>query len=326
MAFPSHADGPMGTGRSHTRRPIVLTRIPRVISPAGFAAEPLAAAQDTVQQASASSPTLDDAISDRLPPQASEATYFVDRQHESGPRTSVEADERTASRRRRRLRTEHRESRAASPSKPQDWASRLYRMHAELAPYAGVIVTLALVASAGLLYWLMVGPSPAPTDDHYVFGSEVVGTASSELPEFAPRWTSSAVSSTQASSEQAVSTSPESSEPVEAMPWLNPGTVTTATPPSASLIAPQKVPRELLPLPPVAQGETLADGLSTGQSTELLFSTTSHREALDFAKIGVPAEGESTSFSPPKKMEPMAQGVPAVAQRWTSRPFAPVKR
>lgn len=47
----------------------------------------------------------------------------------------------------------------------QNFASRIYRLHAAVAPFAGVIVAVALVLSAGLLYWLALSP-PRHTVDH----------------------------------------------------------------------------------------------------------------------------------------------------------------
>ena len=42
------------------------------------------------------------------------------------------------------------------------FSEKLFRLHAQMAPHAGVIVALALIASAGLLYWMIVGPTQGP--------------------------------------------------------------------------------------------------------------------------------------------------------------------
>jgi len=58
-------------------------------------------------------------------------------------------------------------------------------LHEELASYAGLIVTLALVASGALLYWMIVAPSQAPVAD-YSNSFNTFGSAGIEIPKFAP--------------------------------------------------------------------------------------------------------------------------------------------
>jgi len=62
------------------------------------------------------------------------------------------------------------------------WGDRLFRAHEALAPLAGLIVTLALVVSGGLLYWLVLGPPR--------IGSEVDGEPLSDLAEIPWQWSS----------------------------------------------------------------------------------------------------------------------------------------
>jgi len=53
-------------------------------------------------------------------------------------------------------------SRVVNPK--NDWAGRLSQLHARLVPYSGLIVALALVTSASLLYWLTLAPAGTPTE------------------------------------------------------------------------------------------------------------------------------------------------------------------
>jgi hypothetical protein len=64
-------------------------------------------------------------------------------------------------------------------------ATGLSRLHEELASYAGLIVTLALLASGALLYWLIVAPSQAPVAD-YSNSYETFGSAEIGIPKYTP--------------------------------------------------------------------------------------------------------------------------------------------
>ena len=72
---------------------------------------------------------------------------------------------------------------AAAPPLPFTHArsSPLLQLHSLLSPYSGLIVTLALIASTSLLYWLIV--EPAQTSLDYQDGSgQSFGRTSSHMP------------------------------------------------------------------------------------------------------------------------------------------------
>lgn len=59
--------------------------------------------------------------------------------------------------------------------KTESWADRLCQLQASAAPYAGLIVTLALIVSAGLLYWLVLGPTSAALPTQEVPNEQLTG-------------------------------------------------------------------------------------------------------------------------------------------------------
>ncbi len=75
-----------------------------------------------------------------------------------------------------------------------DLAARLYEFHVAIKPYAGAIVTLALLASAGLLYWLIAGPAENFHDMQQQYGQDRLGQHSREFDtnlSIAPAWSAS---------------------------------------------------------------------------------------------------------------------------------------
>jgi hypothetical protein len=62
-------------------------------------------------------------------------------------------------------------------------ASGISEFHGQFTSYSGLIVTLALAASAALLYWMIIVPSQRPVND---FGNayDTYGATKIELPEF----------------------------------------------------------------------------------------------------------------------------------------------
>jgi hypothetical protein len=60
------------------------------------------------------------------------------------------------------------------------WLSRLCGLHETMAPYAGLIVTFALFMSAGLLYWLVLGPFANTNHSQEPTGMDTIGQFSSE--------------------------------------------------------------------------------------------------------------------------------------------------
>jgi hypothetical protein len=60
------------------------------------------------------------------------------------------------------------------------WLSRLCGLHETMAPYAGLIMTFALFMSAGLLYWLVLGPFANTNHSQEPTGMDTIGQFSSE--------------------------------------------------------------------------------------------------------------------------------------------------
>ena len=122
----------------------------------------------------------------------------------------------------------------------------LLQLHSLLAPHSGLIVTLALIASAGLLYWLFVEPTQTSLD-YLERGPQGFGQTSASLltEEFVV--SAPAPSST-------TRTSPAQSSPTQSTPSQSTG-------------------------PLVPQPETRP---AAGTS----FPSTRHSRPLDFAKIG----------------------------------------
>jgi len=69
---------------------------------------------------------------------------------------------------------------------PTGLSATLFTLHSQLAPFAGAIVALALIASAGLLYWMMVNPGRMSTDFRDA-AQEGFEASTARLPQFAPQ-------------------------------------------------------------------------------------------------------------------------------------------
>ena len=65
-------------------------------------------------------------------------------------------------------------------SNESSWLSRLCELHETMAPYAGLIVTFALFMSAGLLYWLVLGPFTNTNHSQEPTGMGMIGHYSSD--------------------------------------------------------------------------------------------------------------------------------------------------
>jgi hypothetical protein len=112
--------------------------------------------------------------------------HFADHSHETDPNTPASASRvspQAASQRR-----PSDDSRAPrTDDQPTTLSEKLFRLHAQVSPHAGLIVALALIASAGLLYWMIVGPAQLPLPQ-YDYGTEFtdggLGSISSYRPEF----------------------------------------------------------------------------------------------------------------------------------------------
>ena len=183
MSQPFHIYGSTDGGRSLARRPIVLARIPHVGTQVSTEAESAPVSH------TAPAPTVES-----QPGPFSQGTrFYVDSKHTSThpaePQTHQQAE--TQSRTPGHLRSHRAHGQPRSPESPTagspqpSLATGLSRLHAELASYAGLIVTLALLASGALLYWLIVAPSQAPVAD-YSNSYETFGSAEIDIPKFTP--------------------------------------------------------------------------------------------------------------------------------------------
>lgn len=70
-----------------------------------------------------------------------------------------------------------------SESRRRRQTSPLLKLHTQLAPFAGLIVAMALIASAGLMYWMFLGPAQIPTD-YYNYPTDSFGQNEVPIPEF----------------------------------------------------------------------------------------------------------------------------------------------
>ncbi len=153
MARPTRIDRAASPGRTLGRRPIVLARLPSV---------------GGVERQEVAPPAY----------------------HPPAPSFEPESRQEESREYSRSLRSELRESR---PSKtfqqqrqPTGLSATLFTLHSQLAPFAGAIVALALIASAGLLYWMMVSPGRMPTDFHDV-AHEGFEASTARLPKLVPQ-------------------------------------------------------------------------------------------------------------------------------------------
>ena len=183
MSQPFHIYGSTDGGRSLARRPIVLARIPHVGTQVSTEAE--SAPVDHAAPAPA--------VESQPAPFPQGTRFYVDSQHSSAPHAEpqthqqAETQSRTPGHRRsHRAHGQPRSPESLTAGSPQpSLATGLSRLHEELASYAGLIVTLALLASGALLYWMIVAPSRAPVAD-YSNSYETFGSAEIDIPKFAP--------------------------------------------------------------------------------------------------------------------------------------------
>lgn len=133
---------------------------------------------------------------------APSTVYFADRQHQfvqaaqpvvrqpaPASTTKHTQAQSSSSSTERKKHTQHR-----NHDRPATVSEKLFQLHGQLSPHAGLIVALALVASAGLLYWMIVGPAQVPNSQFDSFGSEGTaaeyGMASHEMPNgYVPQFT-----------------------------------------------------------------------------------------------------------------------------------------
>lgn len=185
---PFHIYDSKDGGRSLAHQPIVLARIPHIGTKIGAATESAPVGRAAPVPAAESCPGV-----------FSRGThFFIDSQHTSTApthpesRSQVEPQSPTSSHRRSHMAHSHsRSPESSAVGSPQPIvATGLSHLYEDLASYAGLIVTLVLVASGALLYWMIAAPSEAPIAD-YSNSFETFGSAEIEIPKFAPATTPS---------------------------------------------------------------------------------------------------------------------------------------
>jgi len=118
-------------------------------------------------------------------------------QSEKGPTNSSSFDESPVFRQRHQQKTPEGEKQFAVTSRvstsQNNWAGKLSQLHAQLVPYSGLIVALALVTSASLLYWLTLGPANAlseypetPGISHWPIAASSEVTAAEQTADHGP--------------------------------------------------------------------------------------------------------------------------------------------
>lgn len=212
MATYSRADNSPSTAPTR-QKPIVLARLPRigstvapnVVPKADRSPAPAAPLPQTSARAEIPLPEqlprlelrgeLEERIklhvAEPLEEQTRPATvYFADREHLLANESKLADAPKSAAARSPSPKPKTRSSR----SQPVTMSEKLFELHNQISPYAGLIVALALIASAGLLYWLSVGPAQLPTPHYDSFGTEAanegLGYHSDPLPqEYIPQFT-----------------------------------------------------------------------------------------------------------------------------------------
>lgn len=281
MAIPTRTDAASHSSSSQPLRrwPIVLARLPHVgadsrlghFEPGRVIAEPIEV------------------------PENDESSHFVDRQH-SATHHKSQSEARKSHRhshdRRRRERAERRpEDPVAQNGQSSGLAEGLYQIHSQITPYASAIVAAALLACAGLLYWVILSPA-RPPGEYPGLNPGDVGLNSVELPKFEPRIKPD---------------SAKENETREDLPsWdLNQAAVESSqsevqdTQPEAqgAQILPDASEESGLAVEKVEQPVVAESEQAVAATTEPLFPTTSRPTALDFAKLVAKPAGASEAES-----------------------------
>jgi len=162
VAIPTRTDQRQGVQPASGRRPIVLAQLPKVGAVVESQTDPYSDASPQVAPPEFALPTPQN------PADAGTDSRRIDRPTFHGRKS-------TSSRR------EESSHRLAAGSEQPAAISPFLQLHAHLAPYAGLWVALALIASAGLLYWLLVGPTQTPLDYQEV-GPETIGWTTMNEP------------------------------------------------------------------------------------------------------------------------------------------------
>ena len=194
----------------------------------------------------------------------------------------------------------HRQSHAQSARHRTGWQAIFSQTHARIAPFAGLIVTAALMASAVLLFWIMLGGQPGAKLNEFALPGDGFRVEISE-PDFS---TTQSVSVPPLVEADFVPTTvqPENSDYVQP---------TTPTQPSPLEIQPHGVPTDTsaATLQPVSE----QIGEPTAPLGRLLFPVTNMPLALDYSKAVNNSAAE-------------LQELPAVAERADAATPEPINR
>ena len=184
MANSVHTDSSGSTGLATGQTPIVLARLPRVgaATPTPATPQPVPPPEVMPQlelRAEIEQRTHLHIANTPTDEQVPSPSHFADREHAVDHESKVRhpatvrmplpepASQYESRRYDSTLRTQKR-----AAGKPATFSEKLFQVHAQLAPHAGLIVALALIASAGLLYWMIVGPTASSTPGGYDSFSE----------------------------------------------------------------------------------------------------------------------------------------------------------
>lgn len=338
MANSIRIDGMPQPRQTPGRRPIVLARIPH-------------ASADSVQsilspqvERSADLVVVDERPAPHIPP----ANHFVDSRQVSSEASPTLGQEKAGERTRSRRRRQSSESRGESSSKSRSVKSfkqtsqsasppgGLWKIHSQVAPFAGAIVALALVASAGLLYRMIASPSQVPSGFSSTSGSFEASAV--ELPTFTPKLLS-ATSEAEATREPEVVANDlpwwETEEIGDNMLGVESGDVIVTAPPEAlpaerqllSIEAPtpEAPATEVVSVPTVGRivkhtPERTLTKQTVSASVEQVFPSTNRPTALDFSML-------SAALPNREQDAPLQQKtVFEVGNRPLSRILTPIKR
>ena len=178
MATPYRIDQHQAKGVSQRHRPIVLAQLPYVGASVGKVEKN--SVVDPIHEAAKQSSSLQ-------PPslQHQEATgpfLRVDLQASADANSSLDSTQQKHSSQQSNPPTFQSNTSTSHASVLELASTPLLPLYLRLAPYSGLIATLALIASAGLLYWLIVSPTQMSVD--YQVGSpQGLGRTSIIIPE-----------------------------------------------------------------------------------------------------------------------------------------------
>lgn len=208
--------------------------------------------------------------------------------HHAGSRASVEirfADLAHIGASKHILQEKHEDGKP-SGQQQRGWRSLFSQVHTQLAPFAGLIVTLALLTSAGLLFWIISRGQPASLDLQNFQYNE--GALSVRASESTPSASVLPISETQKGTQK----SPEAA-----------GTSQVASPVEATA-------------EPMVEDQALSANAASPLG-RIVFPTTSTPLALDWSKAFDNAPAQPAA---------VIHGLPEVAEREVSSAESPVAR